>query len=295
LAVAPAAARPRPGGGRLFIIVGLLLAVLAFGSVFLLGNLGGGGGLGGPTTSVVIAKQSIPLRHQITLADLEVAKASVNGNGSLANIYTNPTDVVNKIAEINITKGALISSDMLAIDLNVVPTGASPAYLPLASGYVAITVPTGEQQGVAGHISLGDYMTVIASSAIQIFISGGGPTLQGTVSKTVFTNVRVIGLGPASTGVTSASGTSATTSQNGAATTGVTSSLTLMLTQCDAEYMTWFLNNMTVRYTLESYKDYLAAPPSQPDSSCPTVLSAGGVSGKQVDARYHFTTLVTGK
>jgi len=59
--------------------------------------------------------------------------------------------------------------------------------------------------------------------------------------------------------------------------------------------MTWFLNNMTVRYTLESYKDYLATPPSQPDSSCPTVLSAGGVSGKQVDARYHFTTLVTGK
>ena len=297
MAVAPAAARPRPGGGRLFIIVGLLLAVLAFGSVFLLGNIGGGGGLGGPTTSVVIAKQSISLRHQITLADLEVAKASVNGNGSLANIYTNPTDVVNKIAEINITKGALISSDMLAVDLNVVPTGASPAYLPLASGYVAITVPTGEQQGVAGHISLGDYMTVIASSAIQIFVTaGGGPTLSGTVSKTVFTNVRVIGLGPASTGVTSASGTSSgATSQNGAATTGVTSSLTLMLTQCDAEYMTWFLNNMTVRYTLESYKDYLAAPPSQPDSSCPTVLSAGGVSGKQVDARYHFTTLVTGK
>src|SRR5439155_1519143 len=162
---------------------------------------------GGPTTSVVIAKQSIPLRHQITLADLEVAKASVNGNGSLANVYTNPSDVVNKIAEINITKGALISSDMLAIDLNVVPTGASPAYLPLASGYVAITVPTGEQQGVAGHISLGDYMTVIASSAIQIFVTaGGGPTLSGTVSKTVFTNVRVIGLGPASTGVTSASG-----------------------------------------------------------------------------------------
>ncbi|TMF33076.1 MAG: hypothetical protein E6I30_08930 [Chloroflexi bacterium] len=236
----------------------MLLAVLAFGSVFLLGNIGGGGALGGPTTSVVIAKQSIPLRHQITLADLEVAKASVNGNGSLANVYTNPSDVVNKIAEINITKGALISSDMLAIDLNVVPTGASPAYLPLASGYVAITVPTGEQQGVAGHISLGDYMTVIASSAIQIFVTaGGGPTLSGPVSKTVFTNVRVIGLG--------------------------------------AEYMTWFLNNMTVRYTLESYKDYLATPPSQPDSSCPTVLSAGGVSGKQVDARYHFTTLVTGK
>src|SRR5207253_1005313 len=74
LAVAPAAARPRPGGGRLFIIVGLLLAVLAFGAVFLIGGTGGGAGLGGPNTTVVIAKQSIPLRHQITASDLETAK-----------------------------------------------------------------------------------------------------------------------------------------------------------------------------------------------------------------------------
>jgi Flp pilus assembly protein CpaB len=294
LAVPAAAARPRPGGGRLFIIVGVLLAALAFGGVFLLGNVGGGAALGGPTTVVVIAKQSIPLRHQITSADIETAKASVAGNGSLANVYTNPNDVINKIAEINISRGALISSDMLATDLNVVPQGAAPAYLPLASGYVAITVPTGEQQGVAGHISLGDYITVIASSQVQIF-AGSGQTLQGSVSKTVFTGLRVIGLGPASSGVTTAAGTGATTTQTGATTTGVTSSLTLEMTQCDSEYLTWFLQNMTVKYTLESYKDYLAAPPSSADPSCPTVTAAGGVSGKQVDARYHFTTLVTGK
>jgi Flp pilus assembly protein CpaB len=293
LAVAPAAARPRPGGGRLFIIVGVLLAALAFGGVFLLGNIGGGGSLGGPTNTVVIAKQTIPLRHQITSADLELAKASVNGNGSLANVYTNPNDVLNKIAQINISKGALVTSDMLATDLNVVPAGNAPAYLPLASGYVAITITTSEQQGVAGHISLGDYMTVIASSQVQIF--GGASTLQGSVSKTVFTGVRVIGLGPASSGVTSAAGSGATTSGSGATTTGVTSSLTLEMTQCDAEYLTWFGQNMTLKYTLESYHDYLAAPPSQPDPSCPSVISAGGVSGKQVDARYHFTNLVSGK
>jgi len=295
LAVAPAATRPRPGGGRLFIIVGVLLAALAFGGVFLLGNLGGGGGaLGGPSTTVVIAKQQIPLRHQITAADLETAKASVNGNGSLEKAYSNTADVVNLVAEIPISKGSIISSDMLARDINVVPTGLAPGYLPLASGFVAITVPTGEQQGVAGHISIGDYMTVIASAQVQIF-AGGSQTLQGAVSKTVFTNVRVIGLGPASSGVTSAAGSGATTSQQSAQTTGVTSSLTLEMNQCDSEFMAWFLTNMTVKYTLESYHDYLTAPPSQPDPSCPAVTAAGGVSGKQVDARYHFTQLVTGK
>ncbi len=295
MAVPAAAARPRPGGGRLFIIVGVLLAALAFGGVFLLGNVGGGAALGGPTTTVVIAKQSIPLRHQITSADLETAKASVNGNGSIANVYTNPNDVVNKIAQINISRGALISSDMLATDLNVVPAGAAPAYLPLASGYIAITIPTGEQQGVAGHISLGDYITVIVSGSLQVLkLAPSGSvssSVDKTVSKTVFTGVRVIGLGPASSGVTTAAGSGATTSQQGATTTGVTSSLTIQMTQCDAEYMTWFLQNMQVKYTLESYKDYLAAPPSSPDPSCPAVTAAGGVSGKQVDARYHFSAL----
>jgi len=105
----------------------------------------------------------------------------------------------------------------------------------------------------------------------------------------------VIGLGPASSGVTSAAGSGATTSQQSAQTTGVTSSLTLEMNQCDSEFMAWFLTNMTVKYTLESYHDYLTAPPSQPDPSCPAVTAAGGVSGKQVDARYHFTQLVTGK
>ncbi len=292
MAVAPAATRPRPGGGRLFIIVGVLLAALAFGGVFLLGNVGGGGALGGPTNTVVVAKQTIPLRHQITLADLETAKASVNGNAP-TNSYSNLADVKDKIAQVNIAKGVILTSDMLATDLNVIPTGAQPAYLPLAKGYVAMTIPTGEQQGVAGHISVGDYVTVIASVSVQIFATSGtqqGPPKQ--VSKTVFTNLRIIGLGPASSGVTSAAGSGQTTSQSGAATTGVTSSLTVELTQCDAEYLVWFLANTTIRYTLESYKDYKPTPPADNDDpSCLQITSAGGVSNKQVDAKYHFSTL----
>jgi hypothetical protein len=46
-----------------------------------------------------------------------------------------------------------------------------------------------------------------------------------------------------------------------------------------------------VRYTLESFNDYLKQPPNAPDPTCPTVLSAQGVSQKEVDARYHFTSL----
>jgi Flp pilus assembly protein CpaB len=288
LAVGPAAARPRPGGGRLFIIVGLILAVAAGAGVFLLGGLTAGGVGGGPTTTVIVAKQAIPTRHVITDSDLETAK--VSGNFASVNTFTNKSDVINLISEIQISKGSVITSDMLARDIGLIPPGSAPAYLPLASGWVAMTIPTGEQQGVAGHIALGDYITVI-SSAVSTTISSSAPTggTTKTFTKTIFTNVRIIGLGPAASNLQPAAGTTSVGSSGPAS--GVTSSLTIELTQCDAEFFTWFLNNTTVRYTLESFHDYLAQPPSTPDPTCPTVLAAQGVSQKEVEARYHFTAL----
>jgi Flp pilus assembly protein CpaB len=291
LAVAPAPARPRPGGGRLFIIVGLLLAVLAFGGVFLLGNtLGGGGSIGGgPTSTVVIAKQSIPVRHTITDADLDTIKVSTNVT-TAGNTYGSAGDVKGLIAEIQISKGSIITSDMLARDINAVPAGSAPAYLPLAPGYVAMTIPTGEQQGVAGHISVGDYITVIASAQVTVF-SGSTGAAAGppkVVSKTVFTNVRIIGLGPASANIQGAGGAAPVGGSQ--TTSGITSSLTIELTQCDAEFFTWFLNNTSVRYTLESFHDYLTAPTAA-DPSCPTITAAQGVSNKTVDLRYGFSRL----
>ena len=269
--------------------MGLILALLAAGGVFLLGNLGGGGVIGGSTQTVVIAKGPIPLRHQITAADLDTLKG-VSTN--VTNVYSNPGDLVGLIAEIQISKGVVITKDMLAKDINLVPVGAGPAFLPLPKGYVAMTIPTGEQQGVAGHITLGDYITVIASASLTIFATGSS-TSSGppkVVSKTVFSNVRVIGLGPATPNIQPASGA---TTVGGAqpVSGGVTSSLTVELTQCDAEFFVWFLNNTQIRYTLESVNDY-GVLPTGPSSACPNGFdSATGVSQKEVEARYHFTAL----
>jgi Flp pilus assembly protein CpaB len=281
LAVATAPARGRPGGGRLFIIVGLLLAILAGAGVFLLGGTVGSSS-GGATATVVIAKQAIPLRHTITDSDLSTAKVS-GTFASASNIYTNMNDVKNLIAQIQISTGSVITSDMLARDAGSIPSGAAPAYLPLASGYVALTIPTGEQQGVAGHITLGDYITVIASASTPLVAP------PKVVSKTVFTNVHIIGLGPATANVQPAGGAAPAGSAGAAG--GVVSSLTVEMTQCDAEFFTWFLGNTQVKYTLESFHDYLAQPPSAPDPTCKDVLQAQGVTQRQVEARYHFSVL----
>jgi Flp pilus assembly protein CpaB len=256
--------------------------------VFFYGNFGGGGGggLGGGSTTVVVAAQPIPIRHTLTDADLTLAKIS----GTLPNTFSKTSDAKGLISEIAIARGVLLSSDMLARDFGLIPAGSAPAYLPLPSGYVALTIPTGEQQGVAGHITLDDYITVIASASLTVFSptpSAGAPRV---VSKTVFTNIHVIGLGPAAANVQPASGGSGAGGSQGT-TSGITSSLTIELTQCDAEFFTWFLNNTQLKYTLESPDDYLKQPPSAPDPTCPTVLAAQGVTNKQVDARYHFTNL----
>jgi Flp pilus assembly protein CpaB len=266
------------------------LALLAAGGVYLLGSLGGGGVIGGSTQTVVVAKNPIPLRHAITKDDIDTLKG-VSTN--VPNTYSSTSDLVGLIAEIQISKGAVITKDMLARDIGLVPVGSGPAYLPLPKGYVAMTIPTGEQQGVAGHITNGDFITVIASASLSIFASGktqpvGPPKV---VSKTVFTNVRVIGLGPATSNVQPAGGATTvggTQPSNG----GLTSSLTIELTQCDAEFFTWFLNNTQVRYTLESVNDY-QSPPTGPDTqNCPNGFdSAKGVSQVEVEARYHFTAL----
>ena len=69
---------------------------------------------------------------------------------------------------------------------------------------------------------------------------------------------------------------------------GVASSLTVLMTPCDAEYMTWLITNASMRYTLRSDRDY-GSSPTGPDPSCPVGTNLGRVGPAEVDARFAFT------
>jgi Flp pilus assembly protein CpaB len=179
----------------------------------------------------------------------------------------------------------VITRNMLAKSASDV-LAPTTSYLPLPSGWVAYTMPTSEQQGVAGYPQVGDYLTVVASADLSLFSSSGqqqGP--PKFIVKTIWTNLRIIRIGPATGGAPSSGGTASNT-QGG----GVSSSITVELTQCDAEYMTWMQAKTQLKYTLESYKDY-APQPAAPDASCPTIASAQGVGPRAVDNRWHFTAV----
>ena len=274
--------RPRTGSGRLFIIVGLLLAVLAAGGVFVLGSLSSAGGAVGGGTTIVVAARDIPFRGVITADDLTTAKYSTVP----PNAFTNVKDLAGKslIAQVNISKSQPVLSNMLASSPDQI-TGRASGYLQIPQGFVAVTMPTSELQGVAGYIQPNDYISIIATLSVQIFGSGQqGPTK--TVTKTVFTNVHVLRVGAATNQVSPVNGNQSQSTQSGANAT----SITFVVTACDAEFLNWFRSQATLSYELESFKDYKPQDVT-PNAACSSVEAAKGIGPSLVNQRYGFTQL----
>ena len=168
-------------------------------------------------------------------------------------------DVAGTVPLVTIVAGQPVTSNLVAKSDQV--AGPLSAYLPIPSGYVALTIPTSEEQGVAGNIQPGDYIAVIASVTSGIKVA----------TLTVFANVHVIRVGtPAAAGA----GSSAA------------NSLTVVVTECQAEYITWFLNNASLKYALESYQDYLPTGSQTKDPQCPNASSTKGVTQELVQKAF---------
>ena len=254
----------RPRRGRLYIIVGAVLAVLAFALAAGIASLpliqGTTGG-----TRIVVAGHDIKARTVITAAYLTLASF----NPAPPQAFTALKDVEGKGARVDIPAGLPITANLVGQAGGLI-NESDVAYLPIPKGWVAVTVPTGEQVGVGGYVQIGDRITMLATINTAVF----GQSPGRNVVLTVFRDVDVLRVGPA----------------NGGTTTGVvTSSLTVLMTSCDSEYLFWLLNNASMKYVLESYTDYAGAP-TQPDAKCPGVSSATGVGPKDIDSRWHFTT-----
>jgi pilus assembly protein CpaB len=298
VAVAQAAPpRPRASGGRLFIIVGAVLALVGFGAAVALGSLGGskgGSSVSGPTVLAVYAAKDISLRTTITSSDQVTVKAvpgsvlsgdAITIDGSLANQSTaKQQDAAFKqtkdlIAEVNIKAGTPLLASMLAKSGDIV-SGLQAAYLPIPQGYVAFTMPTSEQIGVAGYIQPGDYISVVAQAGTQ----------QTAAVVTVFPNLRVLRVGPANLQVTGAGGNQ---TQAAASPGANASSITVVVTPCQAELLKWLQTQTQLSYELESYKDYQPAP-TGPDASCASVNSTKGITAQDITSRYPQFTKVFG-
>jgi Flp pilus assembly protein CpaB len=255
----------RPRRGRLYIVIGAALAVIAFATaagIALLPQIQGSTS----GTRIVVASHDIGARTVISASDLTLSNVS----SPPPQAFTRVSDVAGKGARVNIPAGMALSANLVAPSGDLV-SSSDVAYLPIPKGWVAVTVPTNEQVGVGGYVQVGDRITMLATINTQIL----GQSPGRSVVLTVFRDIDVLRVGPANSGSSAGTGV-------------VTSSLTVLMTACDSEYLFWLLNNASMKYVLESYTDYQSAP-TQPDSKCPGVSSATGVGPKDVDARWHFT------
>jgi Flp pilus assembly protein CpaB len=258
----------RPRRGRLYIVVGAVLAVLAFAAAALIASLpliqGSTGG-----TRVVVASHDIRARTIIQATDLTLA----NFNPAPPLAFLAVKDVVHLSARVDIPQGAPLASNLVAPAGDLLAS-SDAAYLPIPDGWVAVTVPTSEQEGVGGYIQNGDRISMLATVNTSVF----GQSPGRAVVLTVFHDVPVLRAGPAGS-----------QSNSQPATGVVTSSLTVLMTACDSEFLFWLLNNAQMKYELESYQNYQSLP-TQPYDKCPNVLAAKGVGPKDVEARWSFTT-----
>jgi Flp pilus assembly protein CpaB len=263
---------PRRRAGHPFIVAGAVLGVLTAGAVIFYTSTASGGTSAG-NVPVVVAAHDLLIRVPILPGDLAVAQfhASDVPPGSFSSI----SQIKSVLAAINISKGQAVTGNLIVNSTDAI-FGPQTAYLPIPSGFVALTIPTGEQAGVAGYIQVGDYLSMVA-------IIGGKTS---TNIRTIYTNIPVIRIGTAPSAAAPVQGSSTTPPQQG----GISSSLTIVVTQCQAEFLSWFLSNGTLRYTLESYHDYKPQDVAV-DPSCPDVNSAKGVT--QTDISSHWPGILS--
>lgn len=256
----------RRRGGRLYIVVGAVLALVAFGTAAAIASFPyiQGSTVG---TSVVVASHDIKARTLIQASDLTLAKFQPAPPQAFAAVK----DVIGKSARVDIPGNSPITANVVATSSDLV-SSSDVAYLPIPKGWIGVTIPTSEQIGVGGYIQVGDHITMLATINTATF----GQNPGASVVRTVFRDVDVLRVGPPAAG-------SSTTPA------GAVSSLTVLMTACDSEYLFWLLNNATMKYELESYIDYGGLPTS-PDGKCPGVSATSGVGPKDIDSRWHFTT-----
>jgi Flp pilus assembly protein CpaB len=233
---------------RPFTFLGILIALVVI-AAFVLVALNAGSPSGSPL-QVVVSTRDLQPRLPIDASSLELKSVTVPASYPKV-FFTRIQDVQGTIPLVTIPAGQAVTANDVAKPSQAL--GSASQYLPIPSGFVALTIPTSEQQGVADYIQQDDYISVIAT------VSSAGKV----ASKTIFTNLHVIRVGTESS---DASGQSSA------------SSLTVVVTECQAEVITWFLNYAALKYALESFHDYLQPGAQTPDPSCPTVNAAKGVT-----------------
>ncbi|TMF56261.1 MAG: hypothetical protein E6I22_06020 [Chloroflexi bacterium] len=208
----------KPRSNRILLIFGVFLAALAFAGALLLGRTpGGGNALGGAkNVQIVVATKDIAPAAQITTDMVDVQNFSTEQAPPFA--YRTRDAVVGHFAAVQIRQGQPILQDVLVSTAGDVPAPKQD-YLKIPAGMVAM-------QRAGGFIQPDDRIDIIVT--------------LGSTTKTAFTGLRILRVGPAG-------------SPNAR---GITSSYTVIVTLKQAEDLKFLIDQTNYKYVLKSISDY---------------------------------------
>ncbi len=199
---------------RLILLIGILLAAVAFvGIIFAFNSQGSGSTPETPQANVVVASRDIKLGDAITERDITTQQIPLTD--AKPEYFAQPGDVIGQVARTDIAKGAFLTQAMFA------GTGQTSIAKDLPAGLVAVAVRVDAVTGVGTLILPGDRVDVVVTMTIKetLLVPGAEPSappqavelpgLEGDSAKVILQNVEVRGVlgASASAGTTDTTGT----------------------------------------------------------------------------------------
>jgi Flp pilus assembly protein CpaB len=210
------------------MVIGIIVALVAFVVVIIIGNRGGGTS-SDRNTDVVVSAVDIAAGTQVSDQLVKIVKFAPDQVPTGA--QTKVKDATGQFAAVTLPKGTVLTNNNLVSTQSKLPAQKKP-YLDIPPGQVGVSIPYGaELQSVSNYIQEGDKIDIL-------FITNTSPL----VVKTTFQNLVVQKVGPQTSG--------GTASQSGAST-----SMVVFVPVDQAEDLTFLFASGNYKLVLKSQQD----------------------------------------
>lgn len=176
-------------GGRIFIILGLILALIAGAGVFYVLATAEPQPTETPKTSLVVAVQNIPSRSEVSADRIQSVDWPLSIPTPIG-AFSSPADVVGQLSLVPIFPGQPIIDDMV-ISKTDAEGRHSNAALILEKGQVAVAFSITPGSAVANAIQAGDRVDLLVTLSPQIETTSGSTA----VSQKTLENILIIQVG----------------------------------------------------------------------------------------------------
>ncbi len=158
--------------GKVIIVLGLILAILAGGSAFFLINAAqqnaGQGDL--QKVSVVVAARTIPARKPIEPADLIVREIPLDATNS-EGVVTKPVDLIGKVLAVTVLKDQMVTTNLVASSsggggFSILEPNETVGPDSEAWRAVSLTIP--EDRAVGGLLQPGQTVDIFVTATVNV-------------------------------------------------------------------------------------------------------------------------------